>query len=465
MTLSSSLTRLLVGCFCCVAVSLLANFAQAVEPTEALAAYVHQADDSYGWKVRSQTKIGTCSVSELILTSQTWRDLVWQHRMFVIVPEGVAKETDAVLVIGGGSWKEEYADDAADGETSLPKEATLLSVYAQQIGCPVAVLLNVPRQPIFDGKREDEIIALTFDKYLKTGESDWPLLLPMVKSAVRAMDAMQEFAAQKLDIKIDGFTVTGASKRGWTTWLVSAVDPRVKGLAPMVIDTLNMEAQLKHQIASYGKPSQQIEDYTELDLHRRLATEEGTNLRTIVDPYSYRDQITQPKLIFLGTNDAYWTVDSLNLYWDDLKGQKYVVYVPNAGHGLANDWLRIFGGLRALRRHVDDLQPLPNLDWKYTEASGDQPLKLDVNPNEKAAMVKLWTADAPTRDFRESKWTSQVVPRSEAGNALSEIARPESGYRAAFAEVTYSHDKVPFYLSTTIRVLGAKDTEMAGGGE
>lgn len=462
---SSFVCRLLIGCFACLSVTIAVNFAQAVEPAEALATYVQKADDSYGWKVRSQTKVGTCSVSELTVTSQTWRDLVWQHRVFVIVPEGVAKETDAVLVIGGGSWKEEYANAPANGEPALPKEASLLAIYAQQIGCPVAVLLNVPRQPIFDGRKEDEIIALTFDQYLKTGESDWPLLLPMVKSAVRAMDAMQEYASQKLDIKIDGFTVTGASKRGWTTWLVSAVDPRVKGLAPMVIDTLNMDAQLKHQLASYGKPSQQIEDYTELDLHHRMMSEEGVNLRKIVDPYSYRDQITQPKLIFLGTNDAYWTVDSLNLYWDDLKGQKYVVYVPNADHDLANDWLRIFGGLRALRRHVDDQKPLPNLDWNYTEATGDKPLTLDVSPNEKAAMVKLWMADAPTRDFRQSKWTSKVVPRDEAGKAISEIARPATGYRAAFAEVTYSHDKVPFYLSTTMRVLGAKETEMAGGGE
>ncbi|WP_158265010.1 PhoPQ-activated pathogenicity-related family protein [Blastopirellula marina] len=469
MIASPSLSRLIFAsaALACLLLSTSATQAQdpapPQDPTKALAAYVQKKDDSFAWKVRFEKKIGTCQVTELTVTSQTWKDLVWQHRMFVIMPEGVSKETDAVLVIAGGSWKDEYAEAAEGEEPKLPKEASLLSIYAQQMGCPVAVLLNVPRQPIFEGRKEDAIIALTFDEYLKTGQSDWPLLLPMVKSAVRGMDAMQEFAKEKYGITIDGYTVTGASKRGWTTWLVSAVDPRVKGLAPMVIDTLNMEAQLKHQIASYGKPSQQIHDYTERNLHQRMMSDEGAKLRTIVDPYSYVDQITQPKLIFLGTNDPYWTVDSLNLYWDDLQGAKYAVYVPNAGHDLANDWVRVFGGLRALRRHVDDQKQLPDLTWDYTEAAGKAPLKLKVAPGEKAAAVKLWTAESDTRDFRQAKWTSQAVPRDEAGTAATEVSRPASGYKAVYAEVTYAHDKVPFYLSTTMRVLGSKAEEAAGG--
>jgi len=431
--------------------------AQAQQPAEALSAYVKKPDDSYAWKVRHQEKIGTCEVTELTLTSQTWKDIVWKHRLFVILPAGVPKETDAVLVVAGGSWKDEYAQPPAGGKLGLPKEASLLSIYAQQIGCPIAVLLNVPQQPIFDGKKEDAIIALTFDKYLKTGESDWPLLLPMVKSATKAMDAVQAYAQQKLDMQIDGFTVTGASKRGWTTWLVSAVDPRVQGLAPMVIDTLKMDAQLEHQQKTYGKLSRRINDYTELELPQRMNTEQGQDLRRIVDPYHYLPQIQQPKLIFLGTNDAYWTVDSLNLYWDDVEGEKYIVYVPNADHDLDNDWVRIFGGLRALRRHVDDQKELPNLKWDYITAGGDIPLKLTVSPGEEAAVVHLWTAESPTRDFRQAKWTSRVLPRDEHGTATTKLTPPAEGYRAAFAEVVYAHDKVPFYLSTTIRVLGAED--------
>jgi PhoPQ-activated pathogenicity-related protein len=40
----------------------------------------------------------------------------------------------------------------------------------------------------------------------------------------------------------------GASKRGWTTWLVGAVDPvRVKGIVPIVLDAINFVAVEHHE--------------------------------------------------------------------------------------------------------------------------------------------------------------------------------------------------------------------------
>ena len=424
---------------------------------DALRDYVTRPDDSYRWTVRHRSQLGACEVIELTLTSQTWRDLRWQHRLFLIVPPNLPAQTDALLVIEGGSWKDSDARPLKPNAQPFPKQAILMATYAQQLNSPIAVILNVPRQPIFDGKKEDAIIALTFDRFLETGERDWPLLLPMVKSAVRGMDAIQAFAADELKLKIDSFTVTGASKRGWTTWLTAAVDPRVRALGPMVIDMLNLEVQFEHQQAAYGKLSERIHDYTDRNLHQRMRGKAGEALRRIVDPYEYRDQITQPKMLFLGTNDGFWTLDSLNLYFDQLKGEKYIVYVPNADHDLAMDWRRVLGGLKALHEHAHGRKTLPQMRWRYEAAidpaTEDQPITLRITPGAKGARVHLWTAEAATRDFRSAQWTRTALNVEEAGDAIARVTAPASGYRAMFAEVVYSGGLMPLHLSTTIHVL------------
>jgi PhoPQ-activated pathogenicity-related protein len=438
-----------------IAFCILASFASAAQPgAEVLQQYVDRPDDSYRWSVRQKTQLGQCEVIELTLTSQTWRKMLWKHRMFVVVPKGLPAETDAMLVIEGGSWKADDAEPLKAGAKPLPKEALLLAMYAQQMNCPIVVLLNVPRQPLFDGRKEDAIVALTFDEYLKTGDSDWPLLLPMVKSAVRAMDAVQAFAARDLKITINHFTVTGASKRGWTTWLTAAVDKRVRGLVPMVIDMLNVEAQFRHQLDAYGTFSERIHDYTDRDLPKRMSGEGGAALRRIVDPYSYREQVTQPKMLILGTNDGFWTVDSLNMYWDGLQGEKFVVYVPNADHDLSMDWQRVMSGLRALHRHAHGLEKLPPIRWKYDSGADPEVATLEIEPGAKDAKVFLWTADAASRDFRKAKWTSSLLPVNGAGIGTATLGMPKTGYRAMYAEVVYGSRLLPLHLSTTIKVRG-----------
>lgn len=416
--------------------------------TGALADYVAAKDDSYQWTKRSEGKVLTCRYAELILTSQTWQGIPWKHQLFIIKPAQTDASTrHALLLIGGGNWNDKIADPAT--QLKLPGEALILAAAAESMKVPIAILLHVPQQPILDGKREDEIIAHTFREFLKKGDPTYPLLAPMTKSAVRGMDAAQEAMKQEWDLDIATFTVTGASKRGWTTWLTGAVDDRAIAIAPMVIDMLNMSQHTKLQRTSFGgEPSEQIDEYQGLD--KLIDTPRGAALRKIVDPWEYRERLTQPKLVILATNDRYWPLNACDLYWNDLVGDKYLVYVPNNGHGI-QDRSRVVAGLAALNRTITANQQLPKLVWNFAEGAGE--VKLQMKSDLRPSRVNIWRATAPTLDFRDAKWTSTTADGAEAG-FVHRQATPETGYAAILGEAVY-HEGTDhqFWLSTNVRIL------------
>lgn len=436
--------------------------AKDIMPSSALAAYVAQPDESYQWKKRREGKLGSGTYVELILTSQTWRGIVWKHQLFVFRPSVVDTPSQAMLLIAGGRWNDDLEKpiDSADGK--LPGEAQVVAMVAEMMRAPVAILMQVPEQPLFGGMVEDEIISHTFAEYMKSGDAEWPLLLPMVKSAARAMDAVQEFAKIEWQYDVEHFLVTGASKRGWTTWLTSAVDPRVNALAPMVIDMLNMRAHMDLQKLSFGGYSEQIQDYTDKGLQEHQDSDRAKNLRAIVDPFSYRQQLRQPKLIILGTNDRYWPVDALNLYWQELTGEKYILYVPNNGHGI-KDYPRVLGTVSALHEHVIGKKPLPRLTWNISD-QGER-VRLELTSDTAPVAVNSWSTSAATRDFRDANWVSRAAQPNGDGTQsyVVEMPRPKSGYSALFAEAQFNGRAMPYYLSTNLQVVQPEGDTTAGG--
>ena len=413
-------------------------------PTE-LAEYVFRKDDSFAWKLVDTKKSDAGTVYELDLVSQTWQKIVWDHKVQVFVPKGAKPQATLVL------WNQ-------GGRPSGTSAALGLQI-AERVGAPVAFLYGVPKQPLFGGKTEDALIAETFVQYLATKDASWPLLFPMVKSVVAAMDALQAFAKKEWDFEVKSFVVTGASKRGWTSWLTAATgDKRVKAIAPIVIDTLNMPVQMKNQLAAFGKPSEMIKDYTNAKLVPIPDTPEATKLWRMVDPFVYRDKLTVPKMIINGANDPYWPLDALNSYWDDLKGDKWILYVPNAGHDLretdANGTkqllpLRAVNTLGAFARCTIFDKPMPGPQWVCDEKAGV--CKLEVTSATKPVSLRVWTAEAETRDFRKARWTEDKAAKFPA-----EVRAPEKGFRAFFAETEYDLDGLKFTLSTQIRILEAK---------
>jgi PhoPQ-activated pathogenicity-related protein len=225
----------------------------------------------------------------------------------------------------------------------------------------------------------------------------------------------------------------------------------------MVIPTLNMRAQNKHQIESWGKYSEQIADYTRRGLTEAIDTPEGSKLWRMIDPYSYRDRLTLPKFQINGSNDPYWTLDSLNIYWDDLKGPKWVVYLPNAGHGLDQHRDYALNGIVAYFRHIVSNRPMPDLGWEYGDEDNGAP-RLIVKTSPPAKKAKLWSASSETRDFRGSEWTESQSAAKESNYRFLAHA-PKTGYTAMFGDLTYEIDGIEYHLSTQVRIIGRKVTE------
>lgn len=397
--------------------------------------YVRKPDDSFAWSIRERSVMSGLDVVTLDLTSQTWHSNRWSHALYIATPRNLRHPDTALLQITGGVGKDHIAS---------------VKLLAESSGARVAVLTAVPNQPLFGNKFEDGLIAFTFDRYLKTGDDTWPLLLPMAKSAVRAMDAVQAWAAQERQPNVARFVVSGASKRGWTTWLTGAVDPRVCAIAPVVIDMLNMKAQTQWAQRVYGRQSEKIKDYTEIGLVEKMDLPEMARLRGIVDPYSYRAAFTMPKLLLLGTNDPFWTVDALRHYWNDLPDPKAVYQAPNAGHG-AGGTHEALQTLAAFLQLVAEGQKPPQLTW---EMKGNGGASVTAVASQPAKEARLWTAHADTRDFRKATWASRPLELDPARTHVSAaVATPTNGYTAFLVELAFTTPaRSDYRLSTQVQV-------------
>lgn len=451
----SKISRLVLGWFfvCNLCLSAVGQHqpspeTEEVSPTNALAHYIHMEDDAYQWELKESAVSGKSTIYQLLLTSQVWRDHLWRHQLTVIVPREIDHD-GAMLFISGGSNKDEQPN-----WNTQDRMWPALANVAEKNRAIISILKQTPNQPLYGGKTEDKLISYTFHNFQNDKDYTWPLLFPMVKSALKAMDAIQEFAAQQLNHQVNRFIVSGASKRGWTTWLAAATgDPRIKAIAPMVIDVLNMPVNLQYQVDSYGAYSEQIQDYVNLGIVQSIATEEGKALTTMIDPYSYRPLLTAPKMIFIGTNDEYWTVDAVKHYYYDLPGKKMIHYVPNVGHDLGGG-KQALAALSAFFGTTLTGENYPTLSWETEKAEGTTLFTFSLeDPN--IVKAEMWAASSVDRDFRDEKWKSSNLGKADSKKIMLEESHPQAGYKAFYIDVTYRAPYGGTYtVSSRIFLLG-----------
>ncbi len=421
----------------------------------ALDRYVHAADPSYHFQLVKTIPGAGYRAYVLRLTSQAWKPpilpdrSVWWHWLIVVRPDRVSYHTGFLYITGGSNQ-----DQAPDKVNASIRDMAL------DTHSVVAELRMVPNQPInFPDARkrdlvEDQFIAYTWDKFLRTGNDLWPARLPMTKSAVRAMDAVQQFMGSKAggDIRVEKFVVAGASKRGWTTWTTAAVDHRVAAIVPLVIDVLNVQKSFEHHYRAYGFYSPAVKDYEDLGIMRWTGTAQFSKLMQIEDPYSYRRRFTMPKYIINAAGDQYFLPDSSQFYFDGLPGEKHLRYIPNTDHSL--DRTDVWQGAEAFYDMVLRQQPRPEFAWKFEEDGS-----IRVTPGAiKPMAVKLWQATNPEhRDFRLAAigpaYRATTLQAQPDGSYVARVKRPVKGWTAYFVELTFpTGGKYPIKFTTGVRV-------------
>ena len=435
--------------------------------SDLLQTFTHAFDPAYHYSVANTVTGDGYTFYAIDMTSQTWRSAadvdkpVWRHWVEVIVPTNLTSHTALMQITGGDN-------DNFDSPPTGP-DLNLLKM-AKDTHSVVVKLRQIPSEPleftdeVNNPRDEDQIIAYTFDKFMdhlgEPGNDTWPLLLPMVKSAVRAMDSVQDLIPQEVNGgHVDDFVVTGYSKRAWTTWLTAAADDRVKATIPAVFDNLDLSSQMVHHYAFNGFFSEAVQDYNDMQIFDRILTQGGLELSRIVDPYRYLADPrfgTMPKLILNSAGDEYFVPDSSQFYIHDLPGtQNYLRYLPNTGHGLdarANDSTLTF--YDALLNN----KPLPKYSWT-AEQDGSIHLHTDTAPS----AVRLWKATNPdVRDFRHEwnldlNWTASLLNSQGNGNYVADVPMPASGATAYFIEMTFPNSPggasdISYVFTTEARV-------------
>ncbi len=444
-----------------LAAVLLASAPAAAKGPNALDAYVAKKDPSFAWKVVGPIKGEGYHGAVIELTSQTWtavKDVdatVWKHWLTVIVPDRLNHDKAFLYITGGDK------DDPAP--TKAVDRFARLAVETQSV---VAQLDDVPNQPLtFAGdpakkaRVEDEIIAFLQARFAENRDPNQLLRLPMVKSGTQAMTAVQQYMASAAGgaRKINGFVVAGGSKRGWTTWLVGAVDKRVVGIVPIVISILSVNDTAIHHWRAMGYFSPALQDYVDARLIPDQIGKPGlAGVNLIEDPLNYQDRAqmrTIPKFVINAVGDEYFPPDNTRYGYSKVAEPKRLRMLPNSKHSTSGT--DIMESITAFHDAVINRRPMPTYAWEVRPDDGAIVVRTPTKPLE----AWLWQGTNPKdRDFRmdtlgPKAFTATKLTAQQDGSFVGNVPKPASGYTAYFVELVYpSGTKYPLKFTTEVYV-------------
>tara|TARA_B110000208_G_scaffold166037_1_gene204655 strand:+ start:174 stop:1187 length:1014 start_codon:yes stop_codon:yes gene_type:complete len=303
-----------------------------------LSDYLNKPESVYKWENTGATiniGLGASTGYVLNVTSQTWLDptrahgpyggAVWTHQVVVIVPKVLKQSKVAMAYLTGGCNEHPSVPKATDEDILV---AATVSESTGAIAIVVFQLPNChivyPSDPSKKGRSEDAMIAWAWHEFLTSGGTnpEWLPRLPMVKAAFQCMRAAAEFTkTMSTPHTLGGWLVAGASKRGWTTWMVGAATcvgahcVEIVAIAPLVPIVPSLVAEMHRQWMAYGGWTFAFADYLAVNLTSHIDDPVMKKLTDAVDPMNFYDRLARiPKVAVLSSDDEFMMMDWTNIW-------------------------------------------------------------------------------------------------------------------------------------------------------
>lgn len=436
--------------------------------------YVNAPDPHFQYELIKTYPEQGYTVYVLNVTSQKWLDEtivvnpIWWHYLSVVIPDVIKRPDAAFMFIEGGN----NDNDIPQPTDNFVQLISLFSVSTGTIGADLQQIPNQPTRFVKDPRQknryEDAVIAWTWKTFIENpNDANILLRLPMTKASVRAMDAIADFAKKKGVADIKKFMIAGASKRGWTTWTTAAVDKRVFGAMPIVMDMLSLNRNLHNHFRSLGGWTFAFNDYYEENITTQVDSFGIFAMQQVVDPYTYLDRYKNIKILAVTTGgDEFFLPDDTYAFWDDLiaatDGTALLRRLPNAEHSCAGHEISLFFSMRGFFLATYENKPLPVVRWarpnNRTHGIIEATVDLIKGPRPKDVRVfYAKTLDNKRRDFRlvigdpsdPSKaiphpvvWESskKILSKTETSTSIvyrTTFLKPISGWLAFFIQLSF----------------------------
>jgi PhoPQ-activated pathogenicity-related protein len=498
--MKSEFSRLALGAAFLVVILLVSTGVAAVPlrttsfPLTYLDEYVARDDGCFNFEDLNITRGGNGWTGHVWnLTSQCWLDgtvsnrPIWWHTLVVVVPHFLNRSSTAgLLYITGGDNNNDNWIPSDDSE-----DLVITAELAISTRNVAAVLFQVPNQPITfpwdpwhaGGRSEDAAIAITWWHFVQvnTSQPEYVLELPMTKAAVKALDALETIIPIYTGTPTTDFYVAGASKRGWTTWLVGAVSAasngRVKGIIPIVLDALNLVAFAHRQFQFYGAWTFALVDYYNVNFTGYFDLPQTKLLMELVDPWYYRERLTMPKLAINAGGDEFQMPDDHRYWAHDMVGEMNLLMVKNAEHSMATGVVEVLQGAGSFVQAMLANSPRPQYTWAIDNATGMITMTTNVRPK-LVTVASSSSGEGVSTGRRDFRWaalnvsfcpikifgacirpllwtTSNNVTMVNEYTYTALLDTPSEGWVAFFIEMQWDNPTGPddFYFTSATSVL------------